>query len=74
VRKKRPERVFLAPLLLVAGDHATNDMVVDKPDSWKNRIAALDHQAACSVKGLGEYPAVRRMYGNHATHARSLKQ
>lgn len=72
VRQYRPERVFLAPLLLVAGDHAANDMAGDRPDSWKNQLAALGPQVICCVKGLGEYPAVRAMYVRHAMRARNL--
>ena len=58
--KAQPRRrVRLAPLLLVAGDHAKNDMAGDEPDSLRCRLEAAGFQVSCDVRGLGELPAVR---------------
>lgn len=73
VKRDKPERVYLAPLLLVAGDHATNDMAGDEADSWKSRIGALGAEVICHVKGIGEYPEVQKMYIWHAEHANTIK-
>ena len=73
VMERKPERVFLAPLLLVAGDHATNDMAGDGTDSWKNQIKTLGPEVICNVKGIGEYPEVQKMYVWHAEHANIIK-
>ena len=73
VKLYKPEHVYLAPLLLVAGDHASNDMAGDEPDSWKNQIEALGPQVICHVKGMGEYPEVQKMYVWHAEHANIIK-
>ncbi len=69
VRSRRPKKVYLAPFLIVAGDHATNDMAGDEPDSWKNRIAAEGCEVICEVKGLGEYEEIRKVFVDHAAKA-----
>ena len=61
--------VTLAPLMLVAGDHAMNDMQGDEEDSWKNRFAREGFQVTCVAQGLGEIPAIRRLYVAHAAEA-----
>ena len=58
--------VVLAPLMIVAGDHAKNDMAGEDEDSWKNRLEALGFDAVPVLKGLGEYPQVRDMIARHA--------
>lgn len=69
VRAEKPRRVHLAPLLLVAGDHAVNDMAGDEPDSWKNQIARAGAEPVCHLVGLGEYEAVRALFVRHARQA-----
>ena len=49
-----PGKVYIAPYLIVAGDHANNDMAGDSPDSWKNVIAAEGYEVEPVIKGLGE--------------------
>lgn len=53
--------VVLAPAMLVAGDHARNDMAGGEDDSWKSLLASAGYSVEPVLKGLGEYPAVRRM-------------
>ncbi len=55
-------RAALAPMLLVAGEHANKDMAGDDPDSWKSRFAQSGITPRCIVKGIGEYRAIREMY------------
>ena len=69
VRRERPRWVHLAPLLVVAGDHAAGDMSGDDPDSWKNQIAGEGAEVVCHLSGLGEYEAVRALYVGHARRA-----
>ena len=69
IEEKKPRQVCLAPLMVVAGDHAVNDMSGDEDDSWKNRVAAEGCEPLCILKGLGEYEAVRAMYIEHAKAA-----
>ena len=72
VRKEKPNKVYLTPLMVVAGDHANNDMAGDDPDSWRSQIAAEGIDTVCLLKGLGEYPAVRKMYIRHAEAAENV--
>lgn len=74
VRQENPRRVHLAPLLVVAGDHALNDMSGDGPDSWKNQIAREGANVVCHLNGLGEFEAVRSLYMAHARRARPVKK
>ncbi len=72
VRARKPKKTFLAPLMIVAGDHAINDMAGDEEDSWASRIAALGTEPVCVLKGLGEYPEVRALFAEHARCAAAL--
>ena len=71
VRRERPHKVYLSPLMVVAGDHANNDMAGDAPDSWRSQITGEGVETECILKGLGEYPEVRQMYIRHAEAAKS---
>ncbi len=61
--------VTLAPMMIVAGDHAKNDMAGEDPSSWKNQLEAEGFQVRPVLRGLGEYPAVRQMLVQHAEEA-----
>jgi sirohydrochlorin cobaltochelatase len=63
-------RVVLRPLMLVAGNHAVNDMAdPDDPDSWYSRFTAAGYETVCVIEGLGQIPAVRDIYADHAHRA-----
>jgi len=72
VRREKPARVHLAPLLLAAGDHAAGDMAGDGPDSWRNQILREGADVVCHLNGLGEFEAVRALYVAHARSARAI--
>lgn len=58
--------VVLLPLMVVAGDHATNDMAGDEADSWKSVFTAAGYEVECVLSGLGQIHGVRQMYVKHA--------
>ncbi|WP_312284991.1 sirohydrochlorin cobaltochelatase [Yokenella regensburgei] len=64
--------VHLMPLMLVAGDHAINDMASDDADSWKTLFNAAGIHATPWLNGLGENPAVRAMFVAHLHHALNM--
>ena len=67
VREAGYTDVVLRPLMVVAGDHALNDMAGDAPDSWKNlfgEVFGRDH-VHCQMAGLGELPEIRKLYSSH---------
>ena len=69
VEARKPEKVIIAPLLVVAGDHAINDMAGDGEESWKSRIGTMGVRTECVLRGLGEYAAVRSLYVERARRA-----
>ncbi len=60
------KRVVLRPLMVVAGDHANNDMAGDEEDSWKSVFEAAGYEVECVIEGLGGIEAIQRMYVAHA--------
>ncbi len=71
-RLRRPERIHLAPLMVVAGDHALNDMAGDEEDSWSSRLKTEGFEVISVLKGMGEYASVREMYVSHANEAKLI--
>lgn len=69
VKKGGYERVVLEPLMVVAGDHAHNDMAGDEEDSWKSAFEAEGYKVECLLRGLGENEAIRQIYIDHAQAA-----
>ena len=67
VKEYNPSKVILAPFMIVAGDHAKNDMAGDDPESWYSRFKAAGFPVSTVVKGLGEYPGIRRLLVKHLT-------
>lgn len=71
VKEYAPRRVVLAPFMIVAGDHATNDMAGDDPDSWRCQFEAAGFEVRCVLKGLGEYADIRKLFLKHVADAMS---
>ncbi len=69
VKASSAKKVVLLPLMIVAGDHATNDMAGDEEDSWKTAFIAEGYEVECVLKGLGEYEGVRQIIVEHAAAA-----
>lgn len=68
------EKVVLRPMMIVAGDHANNDMAGDGEDSWKSVFTAAGFQVACEVNGLGELEAIQQLLAAHAGEAKPLDE
>ena len=62
-------KVFLRPLMVVAGDHANNDMAGDDEDSWKSMFEAAGLEVECQISGLGRIPEVEALYVIHTAEA-----
>jgi sirohydrochlorin cobaltochelatase len=62
-------RVTLVPLMLVAGDHAHNDMAGSEEDSWKSRLEKAGYRVETVISGLGENPEIRAAYVERARAA-----
>lgn len=59
------EKVLLKPLMLVAGDHAKNDMASDREDSWKSILQKNHIEVTTEIKGLGEIKAIQDIFITH---------
>jgi len=59
------KRAVLSPLMIVAGDHAVNDMAGDEEDSWKSIFEAAGFTTVCRVKGLGGEYQIQQMIADH---------
>ena len=63
------ERVTLMPLMVVAGDHAQNDMAGDEDDSWKVILKGKGYEVDILLVGLGEMEGIHQLYIDHALAA-----
>ncbi|SFP73009.1 Cobalamin biosynthesis protein CbiK, Co2+ chelatase [Butyrivibrio proteoclasticus] len=62
-------KVILRPLMVVAGDHANNDMAGDDEDSWKSMFEAAGLSVDCQIVGLGRIENVEALYVQHTADA-----
>lgn len=64
-------KVILRPMMVVAGDHANNDMAGADADSWKSMFTASGNFESidCQIEGLGRIPQVQQIYVVHAAVA-----
>lgn len=71
VKEAGYKKVILRPLMVVAGDHANNDMAGDDEDSWKSMFLAADafDSIDTQIAGLGGIEAVQNIYVAHTKAA-----
>lgn len=63
------DKVVLYPFMIVAGDHANNDMAGDEEDSLKTAFKKEGYEVDCVIKGLGEYKGIQEMFVEHTRAA-----
>ena len=63
------KKVVLQPLMVVAGDHANNDMAGDEEGAWKAELEAAGYEVECVLKGLGELEEIQKLYVEHTAKA-----
>ncbi len=69
VKEGSYKKVVLQPLMIVAGDHANNDMAGDGEGTWKTAFEEAGYEVTCLVRGLGELEAVQQLFVEHAQAA-----
>ncbi len=69
VKQGSYKKVVLEPLMVVAGDHANNDMAGDEDGSWKKEFENAGYEVECLLQGLGENEAIRGIYVEHSRAA-----
>lgn len=63
------KKAVLLPLMIVAGDHANNDMAGDEEGTWKTEFEAAGYEVTCVLNGLGELEAIQQLFVEHAQAA-----
>lgn len=59
------QRIHLLPFMVVAGDHALNDLIGEEEDSWKNILEKAGYQVDYTLKGLGEVLSIVEIFLEH---------
>ncbi|MDO5146237.1 MAG: precorrin-2 C(20)-methyltransferase [Eubacteriales bacterium] len=72
MKKRNIKKVTLIPLMIVAGDHARNDLAGEDADSWDSILKAEGFETKVLLKGMGELDAVANMYVEHLKNAKQL--
>ncbi|MFA7184922.1 MAG: sirohydrochlorin cobaltochelatase [Victivallales bacterium] len=65
LEKNKVRKVYLMPMMVVAGDHANNDLAGDEADSWKSQLEKRGFTCVPVLKGLGEYNEFAEIYAKH---------
>ena len=69
LKAKGINHVTLMPMMMVAGDHANNDMAGDEPDSHKSQLEAAGFKVDTYIHGMGENQKIRDIFAAHADEA-----
>nr|WP_294495297.1 sirohydrochlorin cobaltochelatase [uncultured Mediterraneibacter sp.] len=62
------KKIVLMPFMIVAGDHAKNDMAGEE-DSWKSELEAEGYEVRVIMRGLGEFEGIRKIFLEHIEEA-----
>jgi sirohydrochlorin cobaltochelatase len=65
LKQLKIKKVYLVPLMSVAGDHAKNDMAGDEPDSWKSILTRNGYPCETILKGTADYPEIVEVWLEH---------
>ncbi len=73
-KDKNYKKIYLMPLMIVAGDHANNDMAGDEDDSWKMILDNEGYEVEPILKSLGEMESIQNIYIKHLNDAIENKE
>ena len=74
LKRKGFKKVLLVPIMMVAGDHANNDMAGNEPDSHKSILEKEGFKVRTYLHGLGENPEIRKLFVARANEAWDVLQ
>ena len=74
LKKSGAKKVYLIPLMVVAGDHAINDLAGPESDSWKTMLEKDDFKCIPVLKGLGENDKMVAIFIAHLKKAMNTKK
>ena len=72
LKEQQTKRVLLMPFMVVAGDHARNDMAGEEPDSWKSVLENEGFQVTVQLDGLGSFPETGQLFVSHLDKAETI--
>ncbi|MDO4975826.1 MAG: sirohydrochlorin cobaltochelatase [Eubacteriales bacterium] len=72
LRRRNIEKVTIMPLMIVAGDHARNDLAGAEADSWDSILKAEGFKTSVILKGLGEIDAIGDLFVKHLEEAKQI--
>ncbi len=67
--RQENKRIILKPFMIVAGDHAKNDMAGPESDSWKSILAGKGYEVEPIMEGLGSNESFARLFVDHIADA-----
>ena len=70
LKSRKAKTVHIEPLMVVAGDHANNDLAGSEDDSWASQMKKAGMKVVPHLRGLGEIPAIRDIYLSHTQAAK----
>lgn len=66
LKGKGYKNILLLPLMMVAGDHAFNDMAGDEADSWNIMLQSMGYNVSSYLHGIGELNSIQQMFVEHS--------
>lgn len=72
LEKRKVAKITLTPFMIVAGDHAKNDLAGDEEDSWKSALSKRGYKTELILRGLGELPEIASLFLKHADAAECI--
>lgn len=70
IKDKGYKKIYLTPFMMVAGEHAKNDMVGEETTSWVNILNKAGYDVEVILKGLGEYDFITQLIFEHIKNAK----
>ena len=70
LKKRNVTKVYLQPFMIVAGDHAINDLAGPEPDSWASQLKAAGMQVEAQLTGLGSLDGIQKVFLRHTRDTR----
>ena len=70
LKKRNVTKVYLQPFMIVAGDHAINDLAGPEPDSWASQLKAAGMQVEAQLTGLGSLDGIQKVFLRHPRDTR----
>lgn len=70
LKAKKVKKVYLQPFMIVAGDHANNDLAGEEEDSWASQLKAAGMQVEANLTGLGSNPGIQKVFLRHTANTK----